>query len=71
MYNSLIDILDNTTALIYSEDCESMYKMSKDILNNSSSNKVIHVAEFNLFIQSENKKLEYIIDGITINMNLI
>ena len=48
-----------------------MYKMSKDILNNSSSNKVIHVAEFNLFIQSENKKLEYIIDGITINMNLI
>lgn len=71
LYNSLIDILDNTIALIYSYDCESMYKMSKDILNNISSNKVIHIAEFDLFIKSENKKLEYLIDGITININLL
>lgn len=70
-YNSLIQILDNATALIYSNDIEEMYSISRDIIENSSSNKIIHVAEYDLYIKSENKKLEHLIEGITLSVNSI
>lgn len=70
-YNSLVHILDGVTALIYNNDIEEMYHISRDILGNNPSNKIIHVADYDLYIESENKKLEHLIDGITLSANSI
>lgn len=69
--NTLQEILDHTTALIYIDNEEEMYSLSKSILQVQESNKVIHIAKSNLVIKSECKNLEDLIEGNTISINVI
>lgn len=69
--NSLEGELNYTTTLIYNENEEEMYLLSQSILQYNKSNKVIHVARNNIEIKSQSKKLEDLIEGNTISVNVI
>lgn len=69
--NTLEEELDYTTTLIYNENEEEMYSLSQYILQYNTSNKVIHLAKSNLEIKSQGKKLEDLIEGNTISINVI
>lgn len=69
--NRLDEDLDYTTTLIYNDNEEEMYRLSQSILQNNASNKVIHLAKSNIEIKSQNKKLEDLIEGNTISINVI